>query len=128
MTERPTHPSDPPARDSYRRAKDAVLELRDFLLFSGHLSGPELAVGIDQRLDTIAELPEVEQDAIAGKLLALRDWVGVLGAAPRLEAHGGAATVRSLLLADCGVMYCYLAGPPDECALADPVAEGDRRG
>jgi hypothetical protein len=128
MTEPPTHPSDPPARDNYRPAKDAVLELRDFLIFSGHLSGPELAVGIDRRLEAMAGLPEVEHDAIAGKLLALRDWVGVLGAAPRLEAHGGAATVRSLLLADCGVMYCYLAGPPDDRALADPAAEGDRRG
>jgi len=96
------------------KAKDAVLELREFLLFSGDLSGPEFALGLDQRLDAITALPGLEQYSIGAKLVALREWVNVLGSPAELEEHGGPATVRSLLLADCGVMYCYLTGPPDE--------------
>lgn len=111
-----TVPSDPPpgaTLDALGEARDAVLELREFLIFGGHLSGPELAAGVRQRVDRIAELPAAEHEAITAKLLALREWVQIFEAPADLAQHGGTGTVRSLLLADCGVMYCYLAGPPD---------------
>lgn len=121
--DRVTVRSDPPSGltlDHHAEAKDAVLELREFLIFGGHLSGPELAAGVGRRVDRIAQLPAAEHEAITAKLLALREWVQVFGSPAELAQHGGTATVRSLLLADCGVMYCYLAGPPDASTAPDP--------
>ncbi|MGH7629857.1 MAG: hypothetical protein ACREOF_10845 [Gemmatimonadales bacterium] len=121
-----TVPSDPTpglTLDHRAEAKDAVLELREFLIFGGHLSGPELAAGVGRRVDRIVQLPAAEHDAIMAKLLALREWVQIFESPAELAQHGGTPTVRSLLLADCGVMYCYLAGPPDAAAPPDRLEE-----
>jgi hypothetical protein len=104
-------------------AKEAVLDLRERLLFTGDLDGLELALEIQRRLDAIMPLPAAQHHPVMQKLDALREWVGVLSSPARLEEHGGPAMVRSLLLADCAVLYCYLAGPPDEAGVAGELVE-----
>ena len=99
-----------------RMSPDAPALLRDMaevLEHQPHLRGPELAATLEPRLDQLVASVAPSLGPIRRKLFAMRAWLHVLRRPDAARHHGGTAYIRSFLLADCAVLDCLLAGPPD---------------
>jgi len=99
-----------------RMSPDAPGLLRDMaavLQREPHLRGPELAATLEPRLNQLVASVAPSLPPIRRKLFAMRRWLHVLRHPGAARHHGGLAHVRSFLLADCAVLDCLLAGPPD---------------
>ena len=99
-----------------RMSPDAPTLLRDIaevLEHQPHLRGPELAATIEPRLDQLVASIAPSLAPIRQKLFAMRGWLHALRRPEAIRHHGGLAYIRSFLLADCAVLECLLAGPPD---------------
>jgi len=95
---------------------DAPALLRDMaevLEQQPNLRGPELAATLEPRLDQLVASVAPSLAPIRRKLFAMRGWLQVLRRPDAARHHGGMAYIRSFLLADCAVLECLLAGPPD---------------
>ena len=90
-----------------------IHEMRDVLAHGEHMSGPDLAAALEPRLNRLVVELAPFVPPVQKKLLGLRGWLGVLRRPHALQHYGGPAFVRSFLVADCEVLECYLAGPPD---------------
>ncbi len=90
-----------------------VREMAEVLEHQAHLRGPELAATLEPRLNQLVASLAPSRAPIRRKLFAIRGWLHVLRRPDAARHHGGMAYVRSFLLADCAVLDCLLAGPPD---------------
>jgi hypothetical protein len=99
-----------------RMSPDAPALLRDMaevLEQQPHLGGPELAATLEPRLDQLVASVAPSLTPIRRRLFAIRGWLHVLRRPDAAWDHGGMASIRSFLLAECTVLECFLAGPPD---------------
>lgn len=98
-----------------------IHEMRDVLAHGEHMGGPDLAAALEPRLNRLVVELAPFIPPVRSKLFGLRGWLGVLRRPGALQHYGGTGYVRSFLLADCEILECYLAGPPDgEKPLPDP--------
>jgi len=98
-----------------------IHEMRDVLAHGAHMGGPDLAAALEPRLNRLAVELAPFIPPVRSKLFGLRGWLGVLRRPGALQHYGETGYVRSFLLADCEILECYLAGPPDgEKPLPDP--------
>ena len=105
----------PPSSPERRSSEPALVihEMRDLLSHGEHMSGLNLAASLEPRLnrllvELVPLIPPVRR-----KIFGLRGWLGVLRRPNALQHYGGTEYVRSFLLADCEILECLLAGPPD---------------
>jgi hypothetical protein len=99
-----------------RMSPDARLlvdEMIEVLVQRPHLSSPDLAAALEPRLDQLVAGLAPSLAPIRRKLFAIRGWFPILRRPGALQPHGGMAYVRSFLFADCFLLDCLLAGPPD---------------
>jgi hypothetical protein len=94
-------------------ARTLVLEMTEVLEHQPNLSAPYLAATLEPRLDQLVAGLAPSLPPIRRKLIAIRGWLYMLRRPATLQRHGGPACIRSVLLADCAVLDCLLAGPPD---------------
>ncbi len=104
-------------------ARALVREIADVLEHQPHLSGPDLAATLEPRLRQLVAGLAPSLPPIQRKLFAIRGWLHILRRAGALRHHGGTAYIRSFLLADCAVLDCLLAGPPDPDSVEAPGVE-----
>jgi hypothetical protein len=90
-----------------------VREMTEVLEHQPHLRGPALAGTLEPRLDQLVASLAPSMEPIRRKLFSIRGWLHVLRRPDAARQHGGMAYIRSFLLADCAVLDCLLAGPPD---------------
>lgn len=91
----------------------AIVQEMIEVLRQNRLSDPDLAAAIEPRLNELVAGLAPAPPAVGRKLLAVRGWLDVLRRPGAVRHHGGVDYVRSFLLADCAVLDCLLAGPPD---------------
>lgn len=78
-----------------------------------NLNDSDLVKVFEPRLNMLVAGLVPAPPAIGRKLLAIHGWLEILRQPGALQQYAGVGYARSFLLADCAVLECFLAGPPD---------------